>query len=136
MPAKNVDRDPSCSFRPSGRRLFEYMMAVEVRVFPHGPAPFFSQNNVRFGFIGKNQKEFRIDSLGENPADDGNHRGDAGASRHESHSLGHSIHPMAALVRSADEHRIADPLIVQVCGDDAGCIAFHGEVKKTGYTGQ
>jgi len=111
---------------PSSRGLFQDMMAMEVLVFPQGPVPLGSQDDILLGLVGKNQEEFRIDLPDKNPADDGNHWGDASASSHEADPFCHSIHPMATCVRSTQEDQITDLPIVKVFGDSTGSVPFDG----------
>ena len=101
MPTKNLSGDSPGSLWPSHRRLFQDMITVEVRMRSDIPFPLVSKNNVDLCLVGENQKQFRVESRRENPADDLDHRRNAGATGDEPHVLGHAIHPMAALVRTA-----------------------------------
>ena len=98
------------------------------------PFPLVSKNNVGLGLVGENQKQFRIESLRKDPADDRDHRRNAGAAGDESHLLRHAIDPMAALARTAHQHRIAHALVMQVLRNDAGLVAFDGEIEETRST--
>jgi hypothetical protein len=52
----------------------------------------------------------------------------------ESHLLRHAIDPMAALARTAHHHRVAHALVMQVLRNDAGFVAFDGEIEETRST--
>ena len=134
MPTKNISGDSPGSLWPSNRRLFQDMITVEVRMRSDIPFPFVSKNNVGFGLVGKDQKQFRIESLREDPADDRDHRRNACAAGDESHSLCHAIDPMAALARTAHQHVVAHALVMQVLRNDASFISFHGEIEETRST--
>lgn len=134
MPAKNISGDSPGSLWPSRRRLFQDMITVEVRMRSNIPFPLVSKNNVGLGLVGEDQKQFRIESLREDPADDRDHRRNAGAGGGEPHLLRHAIDPMAALVRTAHQHGVAHELVMQVLRNDAGFLAFYGEIEETRST--
>jgi hypothetical protein len=113
MPAKNVSGNSPGFLRPSRGRLFQNMMTVKVRMRSDIPFSFVSKNNVDLGLVGEDQKQFRIESLREDLADDRDHRRNAGAGDDESHLLRHAIDPMAALARTVHQHSVTHALVMQ-----------------------
>lgn len=131
MPAKNISGDSPGSLWLFRRRLFQDMITVEVRMRADIPFPLVSKNNVGLGLIGEDPKQFCIESLREDPADNRDHRRHAGAAGDEPHSLCHDINPMAALVRTAHQHGVVHALVVQALRNDTGFVAFHSEIEET-----
>jgi hypothetical protein len=96
--------------------------------------PLVSKNNVGLSLVGEDQKQFRIESIRKDPADDRDHRRNAGAAGDEPHLLRHAIDSMAALARTAYQHRVAHALVMQVLRHDADFVAFYGEIEETRST--
>ena len=114
MPAKNISGDSPGSLWPSHWRLFQDMITVEGRMRSGITFPLVSKNNVGLNLVGEDQKLFRIESLRKDPADDRDHRRNAGTAGDEPHLLCHAIDPMAALARTAHQHGVAHALVMQV----------------------
>ena len=134
MSAKNFSGDAPGSLWPSHWRLFQDMITVEDRMRLDIPFPLISNNNVGLSLVGKDQKQFRIESLRKDPADDRDHRRNARAAGDEPRLLRHAIDSMAALARTAHQHRVAHALVMQVLRHDAGFVAFYGEIEETRST--
>ena len=134
MLAKDISSDSPGFPCPSRRRLFQDMNTVEVRMRSDILFPLVSKNNVGFGLVGEDQKQFHIESLREDPADDRDHRCNAGAAGNESHFLRHAIDPMASRARTTHQYGVAYALVIQILRYGSGFVAFHSEIEKADST--
>ena len=127
--------DMSRALRPTGRRLAQYMVAMKIRVLAHVLVPLAAENNIGFGFVGIEQKHLDGEVSGEYPANDRDHRGNAGAAGDKADVLRHAVHPMAAGIRSAHQDHVADLPVVEITRHGAGLVPLHRQVEVAGDAG-
>ena len=65
--AENGLGNAARALRPACRRLLQYMITMEARVFAHILVPLISENDVGLGLVGTDQKQLDREALGENP---------------------------------------------------------------------